>query len=390
MRIKRNQKANKSVSAKPKKPTRSVVAIIVLVSPLFADIGCQHIGPGTIVSDRLDYNKAVLTSWEQQTLLNIVRVRYHDVVSFVDVGSVSQTHSLMGTASATLGATLNPWNIITSTLSPSLMGGGSTTDSPVIAYTPLTGADFIRNLNVPLRPIEICNLIESGYNPQLLMNMTMYSINEIKSDSQGENFFRGITSDEFINLTSAIQHAHRRSELSFQVQPGASNEGAKIFMLIADKDENKPSEPCPQNPKDRADQCPVALIREKLHLRAAETKFEIVAGSRRGNDNEIAVRTRTVIGAMIWLSYYVDAPGAVYEPMSKEEKLTGDDRPLKVICAPKKPHGMFAAVQYNGNWFWIDPKHQNSKSSLIYLRILLALADTGPKPPPPVLTIPVR
>jgi len=51
-------------------------------------MGCQHIGPKTVVDDRLAYNEKILTSWEQQTLLNIVRVRYDDLVNFVDVSGV--------------------------------------------------------------------------------------------------------------------------------------------------------------------------------------------------------------------------------------------------------------------------------------------------------------
>jgi len=50
--------------------------------------GCQHIGPRTIMDDRISYNDAISTSWKQQTVLNIVRIRYMDVPEFVDVPSI--------------------------------------------------------------------------------------------------------------------------------------------------------------------------------------------------------------------------------------------------------------------------------------------------------------
>jgi hypothetical protein len=362
-------------------PVKQLLAVTLVVTALFLAFGCQHIGPKTIVDDRLAYNKAVLTSWEQQTLLNIVRVRYHDLVSFVDVGTVTQQHSLMGTAQAMFGAMLTPWNTVMNSFSPSVMGSRTATDQPTITYTPLTSAEFVRNLNAPLRPFAIFNLIESGYHPRLLLNMTLSSINEIPSAPREANL-SATTSPEFRNLTEAIECAYGNRDLSFPVQPAADGGGDKVFMIIADKD--SPEARCDQDRGADYSHYPVAFIRATLRLKAAETKFEIVPGSRPRNDNEIAVRTRSVISAMIWLSNYVDLPG-----YPSKETLSDRDRPLKVEWSVKKPHRVFTAVPYAGYWFWIKQGHENSKSSLIYLRILLALADTGPKPPAPVLTIPV-
>jgi hypothetical protein len=57
-------------------------AIIVL---LLGQTGCHHYGPRSIVADRISYNEAIASSWKEQTLLNIVKLRYMDTPFFVDV-----------------------------------------------------------------------------------------------------------------------------------------------------------------------------------------------------------------------------------------------------------------------------------------------------------------
>ena len=71
---------------------RRILALFALV--LTGQAGCQHYGPRSIVADRFPYNEAIATSWKEQTLLNIVKMRYMDTPFFVDVPQITSGYTI--------------------------------------------------------------------------------------------------------------------------------------------------------------------------------------------------------------------------------------------------------------------------------------------------------
>ena len=60
----------------------SLIGCILLLT------GCKSIGPKMLPQDRMAYNKSISDSWREQTLLNIVKLRYLDTPLFIEVTSV--------------------------------------------------------------------------------------------------------------------------------------------------------------------------------------------------------------------------------------------------------------------------------------------------------------
>jgi len=118
---------------------------------------CASIGAGSVNRDRLDYAEALGSSWKEQMLLNIVKLRYADTPVFLEVSSVISSYQLQSQVSlaGTVSSGLTP-NL------PDTVGRGVTvgatglyTDRPTISYTPLQGDKFTRSLLRPIAPAAV-------------------------------------------------------------------------------------------------------------------------------------------------------------------------------------------------------------------------------------------
>src|SRR5215467_9348262 len=148
--------------------------LLALTAALLYVASCSSIGPGSVRRDRIDYIGAVADSWKQQTLLNIVRLRYGDAPVFLDVSSLISSYTLQNslmingeTITDTTGSFVNPG------------AATSYTDKPTISYTPLAGDKFDKSLLRPLTPGTIFALIQAGYPADFVLRVTLRSINGI-------------------------------------------------------------------------------------------------------------------------------------------------------------------------------------------------------------------
>ncbi len=135
--------------------------LALLAVPLLALSACAGFGPGTIARDRFDYNTAVADSWEQQLLLNIVRLRYGDNIVCLDVAQIVSGYTFRGTLTANAGRSA-PFGGYDS---GSLGAQGACIDRPTITCAPLTGQQYMKAVMTPIAPSAIQFLCRPTMRP---------------------------------------------------------------------------------------------------------------------------------------------------------------------------------------------------------------------------------
>ena len=54
--------------------------------------GCLNLGPSTIRKNRNSYNSIIQKTNDEQLLLNLVRLKYHDTPFFMEIANVTSQH----------------------------------------------------------------------------------------------------------------------------------------------------------------------------------------------------------------------------------------------------------------------------------------------------------
>ncbi len=341
--------------------------------------GCASIGPGTVPRDRLDYISAVGKSWKEQTLLNIVRLRYGDAPSFVDVSSVISAYTFQGQVSAAGQFSSNLTNAVPSNLA-SVSGSALYLDRPTITYTPLSGDKFARSLLQPLPPSEVFELIQAGYPADAVLLITTRAINGIYNRS-GIGPRARESDPEFYPLLDALRRLQLSGAVSIRLEKRGSEQLG--MLILSGKRAAEANED-------------LQFVRKTLDVTPDRNgEVTVVFGLLPRGPNEIALLTRSMAEILLEVSAGIEVPPehVAQGRTATATRLAGAenprDRPLiRIRSSASPPADTYAAVQYRNTWYWIDDGDLTSKRVFTFLMIFFSLAETGVTPQVPVLTIP--
>lgn len=367
--------------------------------------GCS-VGPQMLQDVYLSYNDRVRATADEELLLNIVRLRYLDTIEFLAINSISAQASF----NVTLGGEITPNNIDSTLIIPELQYS----DRPTFSFSPQRGSQFAKRLVEPIKIDTLAYLAASDWPVKILMQLLVKEINGIVNESQGDI-------ESFYKIAETLGDLQKKNKLliaftEYQkpvsgpiekslLKPSDLLSAARAgYTFIPDTDglHVRLYQPKPQpimmfrtTPSESED-----ILKQLGVIKTNDEPIELRAGSKHhfnsATYNNIHLRTRSVLGAIVYLTQGVTPPQVHIDrnltvstwPFSgpHNDKI---DQVFKVHASSSRPQASLA-VQYRGYWFYIDETDLTTKATFLVFSEIYRLALIGSdQSQAPLLTLPL-
>jgi hypothetical protein len=349
---------------------------------LFFLAGCTTIGPQSVTRDRFDYNKAISDSWKEQTLLNIVKLRYADMPLFVEVASIVSGYTLESAVNLSAkffdGGSAAEFG---TTNSASVGGSGKYTDRPTITYSPITGSHFNKTFMTPIPPSAVLFMLQAGWPAELVLPITIEAINGQRAQ-RSAGLREQVGQQSFYRIVELFGMLQRGGAMGMRVDNKESVQDSTVIVIRRKN----------TTPEIRAASMELA---ELLGIRRDASEYTLSFGEVARNDTELAMLTRSTLAIMVELAGQVRAPAAhvadgrtIPSLADKGVAVSEQHRLVDIRSSTDRPDDAFVAVKYRDHWFSIDDRDFKSKRTFAYLMLLFSLTESGGKEGLPLVTIP--
>lgn len=355
-----------------------VARVLPLLITVAAFVGCTHMGPKTVLVDRVDYGTTIADSWKEQTLLDIVKMRYTDLPVFMDVASIVSGYSLQ--TSVNVGGVVSSEKAVQGSYA-SVGGQAIYTDRPTITYVPLTGQKFLHGLITPIDPKNIFFMMQAGYAADFLLGLTVESLNGLRNRSMTGGTARE-ADPEFVRVLQLLREVQVAGAFGMRVEEDKAKGSTGVLFFRRDELSADITEK-------------TAEIRRLLKLPDGQQRYTLAYSPVRGSENELAVNSRSMLQIMGAFASYVEVPEThlkAHRALPAFENVAQQDRydAVRIHSGVEKPASAFTAVHYRDHWFWIDDADFQTKRALVTVVYLFTLADTGTPERLPLVTIPAQ
>lgn len=353
----------------------------VVGAPLLGS-ACNTVGPRALHSGRNAYNAVLARTWDEQLLLNLVRLRYRDTPSFLEVASISTSYTFEGSAAVagTLGAGDDS--------ADSSLGVGFA-ERPTITYLPLSGEKFVKELLSPI-PLEIIFLLpQSGWSFERVLRCCVQRMNDLPNapSAAGPTPEQSPRYEGFLRAARLLRELQVRGDITLGVPLRGEAEKEPDPYVLRFHDHARDSE--------EGKELLALLSLENIR----DGDVPMVPGGLDRHESELAIYPRSLMGVLFYLSQSVESPPGHEERGWVTVTKNGDGRPfdwkaltdglLRIRSSEGKPDNAFVAIPYRGFWFYIDDSDLTSKSTFGLLTQIYSLKSGSSSKGAPLLTLPV-
>jgi hypothetical protein len=376
---------------------------------------------------RLRYDQAVHETTEQQWLRNIVRLRYGDLPSFMDVAAITSQFELSSRGGVTGGKQRDSVN-------HTLFGDMSLQfrDAPTLSYTPRDPTELTRAMVAPVGITALGLMANNGWSLDDVLRLMVAEINGLENTPGAEQLVpESVPSPtpfvEMARLARQLRHERAIALAAVDVPERVSPpiaadrvDGSDLVQAASNKLEYRPAEAnalvlirtepgyrLAFSPSSRGH--PEAdVLRELLRLVPGRLEYDVRRVNVPGGVellplpnalDSIDVRTRTLLDMLTVLSKGVQVPeehlcrGLAAQTIGPDGLVfdwTAVTRGLFHVCVQKKrPKEAAVAIEYQGFWYYIPATDKRSKATLGLIQALFNLQLSEPKKAGPLLTLPV-
>lgn len=337
-----------------------------LLSLLFLLFGSctRSVGTYQLPINRFSYNEALQNSTLQQTLLNIVRLRYGEPPYFLSVNSIVSQYELTKRGGVFSSSPMEADGVYGS-------ADLSFSDRPTVTFTPLQGTAFVNRFMSPINISVVYMLLRSGWGVSHVVTPLIEYLGDYDAASIASRVVSSRTPVykmvyDFTNVLRKVQHM-----------------GALKFRAVKDGDKKKIRfdilnfSNLPLSAQDKR-------ILQKFHVNAA-TPYFCVVDFQSEDPHEFTIKIRTILGLFNYFSKGVEVPSIDVKnhrvPMTylsngetfDWKELTG---PLfRVRVSERPPRESFVAVKYKYHWYYVADSDFDTKESIMLLNIIMGIYE---------------
>lgn len=411
--------------------TRSRMSILAwFVLATTGASGCM-LGPRALVRTHGPLNDAVNQVTKEEALLNLVRLRYNDNPTRLDVASVAAQFEADGTLEArpffSTETNSNGAFLAASRLLPFVGVKGAS--RPTLTFNPQDDSDNTRALFLPSRLDGIIFLSETSWPVSTVFRLYVEYLNGVPNAVSESGPPRGVPSEyhRFQRITEILQNLQDAGNLRLIISDegtrelsGPLPENAVTSVAIIEAAKNgyeyrqNPDKTWVLTKKDRRlilkinpeviNDGEVVELCGLLNLQPGRSEYDMVVGGTKDTfaaktpakpGTTIHIEPRSTVQALFYMARGVEVPAPHLECANAPPILeTGAEitsglftvHSVRQLCPPPCA---YVAVKYRDWWFYIDDRDNESKITFNLAVVMSRVTLIGQRRNGPMLTLPV-